>query len=40
MKRAVSPATLAGYMTITKTKGQRRDGIDQRVLQFAVHIRF
>jgi hypothetical protein len=32
--------SLGGYTTITSTKGQGRDGIDQRVLQFAIHIRF
>ena len=32
--------SLGGYTTITSTKGTGRDGLDQRVLQFAVHIRF
>jgi hypothetical protein len=35
-----SIASLGGYTTITSTKGTGRDGIDQRVLQLAVHIRF
>jgi hypothetical protein len=32
--------SLGGYSTITSTKGTGRDGLDQRVLQFAIHIRF
>ena len=32
--------SLGGYTTITSTKGTGRDGLDQRVLQFALHIRF
>jgi hypothetical protein len=33
-------ANLGGYTAITSTKGTGRDGLDQRVLQFAMHIRF
>jgi hypothetical protein len=32
--------SLGGYTAITSTKGQGRDGVDQRVLQLAVHIKF
>jgi hypothetical protein len=32
--------SLGGYTTITSTKGTGRDGLDQRVLQFGMHIRF
>jgi hypothetical protein len=32
--------SLGGYSTITSTKGTGRDGLDQRVLQFALHLRF
>ncbi|MEO8597670.1 MAG: carboxypeptidase-like regulatory domain-containing protein [Candidatus Solibacter sp.] len=32
--------SLGGYSTITSTKGTGRDGQDQRVLQFGMHIRF
>lgn len=33
-------ANLGGYTAITSTKGTGRDGLDQRVLQFALHIMF
>ena len=29
-----------GYTTITSTKGTGRDGLDQRVLQFGMHLKF
>jgi hypothetical protein len=32
--------SLGGYTTITSTKGIGRDGLDQRVLQFGMHLRF
>ena len=32
--------SLGGYTTITSTKGTGRDGLDQRVLQFAMHLNF
>ena len=32
--------SLGGYTTITSTKGTGRDGLDQRVLQFGVHVKF
>jgi hypothetical protein len=32
--------SLGGYTTITSTKGIGRDGLDQRVLQFGMHLNF